>query len=94
MEKQNEIITIDTSATEHKVKVGMHLISQKFGIERNGKIEHQLGLDLTLNEGKALHALLKLLGKTSYKGNIQGTNIESHQNRMNYSGVLPRISCT
>ena len=94
MEKQNEVIKLEASVTDKKVRVGMHLISQKFGIIRNGKVEQQLGLDLSLSESKALHALLKLLDKTSYRGNIEGTNIESDENRMNYSGVLPRITCT
>lgn len=92
--KQNELITLDASETDKKVRVGMHLISQKFGIIRNGKVEQQLGLDLSLNESKALHALLKLLDKTSYKGNMEGRSIANYENRMNYSGVLPRISCT
>jgi len=83
-------------------KASMNTELQKFGKSENGQLmfgeDNQsreievYGLDLSVSEDKALHAIQVLLAKTEFKGNIPGDKVESLE--YHYSGLLPRLSMT
>lgn len=50
------------------------------------------GLDLSVSEDKALHAIQMLLDNTNYQGNMPGEEIQSSAYK--WTGYLPRLSVT
>ena len=53
-----------------------------------------IGIENTLAQNKALHAIQTLLSKTNYKGNMPGTNITSPDNAWTFQGFLPALRLT
>lgn len=51
-----------------------------------------IGLDLSVSEDRALHALQVLLDRTGYQGNLPGQEIDSAA--WSWRGVLPRLAIT
>lgn len=67
------------------------MLGETEGLELEASIDTS-GLDLTVSEDRALHAIQVLLDKTGYKGNIPGETITS--TAFKYQGLLPRLSVT
>ena len=83
-------------------KASMNTELQKFGKSDTGQLMfgedtqsreiEVYGLDLSVSQDKALHAIQVLLAKSEFKGNIPGDKVESLE--YHYSGLLPRLSMT
>ena len=88
-------------------RAGMRAELQKFGhkeearqlmlgedsdlLDTEQKVE-VYGLDLSVSQDKAFHAVQKLLAKTGYKGNIPGE--ERQITSFKWQGYIPRLSIT
>jgi len=68
------------------------LIEEELDSQELESIVEKAGLDLSVSENRALHAIQKLLDRTNYRGNLQGEKISSTQYR--YQGLSPRLSIT
>ena len=60
-------------------------------LETDGKVQ-AYGLDLTVSEDRALHAVQILLDQTGYQGNISGETVSS--NAFKWEGLIPRLFLT
>lgn len=61
-------------------------------IQETGQGVEIYGLDFTVSEDKAFHAIQVLLDETDYKGNIPGEDIQSTP--YHWQGYLPKLSMT
>jgi hypothetical protein len=105
--QQPRAITSESQAIQPYYRAGMRAELQKFGysqevrqlmlgedtdIQDPEKRLEIYGLDLSLSEDKALHAVQKLLDRTNYKGNTPGQQITS--TAFKWEGFIPRLSIT
>lgn len=95
----------ESQAIQPYIRAGKRAELQKFGykeearqlllgedsdlLDPENKVE-VYGLDLTVSEDKALHAVQKLLDKTGYKGNMPGE--ERQITAFKWQGYIPRLS--
>lgn len=104
--QQPRAITSDSLAIQPYFRGSMFAELQKFpnkektrqlilgetDIQELDNIVETYGLDLTVSEDRALHAIQVLLDRTDYQGNIPGEEIYS--TAFKYQGFLPRLSIT
>ncbi len=76
----------------YKQEARQLLLGEDSDLEDPEKKMEIYGLDLSVSEDKALHAVQKLLDKTNYKGNIPGE--ERQITAYKWQGYLPRLSIT
>lgn len=107
IDKQPRALTPESLAIQPSYRASMRLELQKFPDSQKTRqlllgedLDSQdlepnvekAGLDLSVTESRALHAIQKLLDRTDYRGNLQGEEISSAQYR--YQGLAPRLSIT
>ena len=105
--KQPRALEVETQAIQPYYRAGLYAELQKFGYSKKTRqlllgedsdlqSENQIleiyGLDLTVSEDRALHAVQILMDKTGYKGNIPGDYIQSSEFKDNY--YLPKLTMT
>lgn len=92
------------------MRVGLHTVNQLLGSRKRAKqlrlipeeaspqdiVIDTSGLDLSLSELRALNAILLLLDKTDYQGNMpaKGITIEGHYQDLGGYVTVPRLSFT
>lgn len=102
-EQPRAISSTDSQIVQPYFRAGMQVELQKFGLPKSkqpllGEDTDSLaesksyGLDLSVTEARALHAIQKLLADTGYQGNKRGKEIQSAAYQ--WAGYLPTLSIT